>query len=157
MKSITRLDRAITKLYNAFHDGTLNPECCKSCAVGNICNNTDAWKHLTDAHGSVVLNYVGKVNEAFGKRIGGYTPSELLKIEAVFLSACGYSLPFSNKGKKPKDATDKNMLFNGLAAVIEYLCFLDGVANVMDYSRLFEFEADKAVNELELPILSISI
>ncbi len=150
MKSSSRLNHAISKLYIAFHDGTLNPECCKSCAVGNICDNRDAWKHLTDAHGSTVLNYVGQVNEAFGKRINGYTPSELLKIEAVFLEACGYSIPFSNKGSRQIQALDKDILFNGLSATVEHLCALDGITNVMDYSKLFEFEDNKPVFALEL-------
>lgn len=155
MKSTSRLDNAITKLYDAFHNNTLNPECCKSCAVGNICDNQDAWKHLTDVHGSTSLNYLGKLNEGFGKRINGYTPSELLKIEAVFLNACGYKLPFINKRNKQKQALDKDILFEGLCATVAHLCELDGVKNVMDYSRLFEFENDKALNELELPVFQL--
>ncbi len=154
MKSLSRLDQAITKLYTAFHNGTLNPECCKSCAVGNICDNKDAWKHVTDAHGSTILNYVGKINEAFGKRINGYTPSELLDIEAIFLKACGYNIPFINKGGKQIKALDKDVLFNGLSATVAYLCALEGVTNVMDYSKLFEFEVNKPVYSLELPVLS---
>ncbi|RZV61482.1 MAG: Na(+)-translocating NADH-quinone reductase subunit F, partial [Flavobacteriaceae bacterium] len=34
--------------------------------------------------------------------------------------------------------TDKDVLFKGLSAVIAYLCELDGVENVMGYSKLFE-------------------
>ena len=41
MKTSKRLEHAITKLYLTFHNGTLNPEYSKSCAVGNICDNTD--------------------------------------------------------------------------------------------------------------------
>ena len=93
MKTSARLEQAISKLYTAFHNNTLNPECCKSCAVGNILDNTDTWKHLTEGHGSLNLTYVGKVNEAFGRKLNGYSPLELLKIEAAFLSGCGYKLP----------------------------------------------------------------
>lgn len=148
MKTSFRLENAITKLYTAFHNGDLHPECCKSCAVGNILDNTDSWKHLSDTHGSVNLNYVGKVNEAFGRRMNGYTPSELLRIEATFLQGCGYVLPLRRKSKRPKDPTSKDTLFNGLCAVISFLCALDGVDNVMDYSRLFEFENDAPVYAL---------
>lgn len=143
MKTSYRLENAIAKLYTAFHNGELHPECCKSCAVGNILDKTDSWKHLSEQHGSLSLTYVGKVNEALGRRINGYTPSELLQVEAIFLKACGYTLPLGRKSKRPKNPTSKELLFNGLCAVIEFLCALDGVDNVMDYSKLFEFENDE--------------
>lgn len=151
MKITNRLEQALQKLYTAFHNGELHPECCKSCAVGNICDKTDAWRHLTDVHGSLVLNYVGRVNEGFGRRINGYSPSELLCIEAEFLKGCGYSLPLSHKSRKPADPASKETMFNGLCAAVAFLCKLDKVANVMDYSRLFEFENDAPVHAFELP------
>lgn len=135
-----RLERAVNKLYVAFHNNQLNPECCKHCAVGNICNNTDSWKHLTDIHGSLILNYVGRVHESLGRKLYGYSPMEILQIEATFLWGCGYTLPLNQDSKKPSDPTSKETLFNGLCAVVEYLCKLDGVSNVMDYSKLFEYE-----------------
>jgi hypothetical protein len=138
-----RLEQAITKLYAAFHNNTLHPECCKSCAVGNILDNTDAWKHLSDSHGAIVLNYVGKVHQRLGREFKGYSPQELLHIEAVFLNACGYSLPLHHKGIKPSTPTDKDVLFQGLSETVAFLCKLDHVTNVMDYSRLFEFKEDE--------------
>lgn len=144
MKTTQRLENAINKLYTAFHNNQLNPECCKQCAVGNICNNTDSWKNLTDTHGSLVLNYVGMVNERLGRKFYGYTPKELLKIEAVFLKGCGYSLPFNQQTEKPSNPTSKEILFNGLCAVVEYLCELDKVSNIMDYSKLFEYKINKS-------------
>ncbi len=146
MKTSHRLERAINKLYVAFHNDELNPECCNHCAVGNICDNRDSWKHLTDEHGSTVLNYVGIVNENFGRRINGYTPKELLTIEVRFLQGCGYTLPLNHKSKKPAHPTSKETLFNGLCAAIAYLCELDGVENVMDYSKLFDFKNEKQTN-----------
>ncbi len=140
MKTSPRLEFAITKLYNAFHNNQLNPECCKQCAVGNILNNTDSWKHLSDSHGSLKLNYVGRVHQNLGRTFSGYTPLELLKIEHVFLNSCGYQLPLHYKKNKPKNPTDKELLFEGLSAVIALLCKLDNVTNVMDYTKLFEFE-----------------
>lgn len=140
MNTTPRFEQAITQLYEAFHNGNLHPECAKQCAVGNICNNTDSWKHLSDRHGSTKLNYVGLVNQNFGKRFFGFTPLELLKIEAIFLKGCGYSLPLDHKGVRPNNPTDKDVLFGGLSAVIAYLCELDGIDNVMDYAKLFELK-----------------
>lgn len=143
MKTTPRLESAITKLYNAFHNNELNPECCKQCAVGNILDNTDSWKHLSDYHGALELNYVGKVHQALGRTFNGYSPLELLKIEHVFLKACGFQVPLHYKNNKPETPTDKDVLFTGLYEVICFLCELDRVNNVMDYTKLFEFENDK--------------
>ena len=150
MKTSQRLDTALRKLYKAFHEGILHPECCKQCAVGNILDNTDSWKHLTDLHGSMVLNYVGMVNQNFGRRFNGYTPLELLQIEVEFLKGCGYTLPLNRNGKKPENPTDKEVLFNGLSKVVEFLCQLDGVENIMDYSKLFEFKQSR--QSISLPV-----
>lgn len=148
MKAPRRLENAVQKLYIAYHNNELHPECCKSCAVGNILDRTDAWKHLSDDHGSLHLNYVGKVHQAFGRRFNGYTPLELLHIEATFLKACDYELPFRHNHKRPENPKDKDLLFNGLSEVVRFLCQLDGVPNVMDYTRLFETENDRPKYEL---------
>lgn len=149
MKTSYRLDSAIKKLYNAFHNNELHPECCKRCAVGNILDNKDSWKHLSDEHGSFELNYVGKVHETLGRKFNGYSPLELLKIEAIFLKACGYQLPFHHKNSKPKNPTDKDVLFEGLNAVVAFLCQLDAIPNVMGYSKLLEYENDKPKYKLK--------
>lgn len=138
-----RLDDAIKKLYVAFHNNQLNPACCKKCAVGNILDNKDAWKNLTDIHGSGELNYLGKVHQNLGRKFNGYSPLELLQLEAVFLYACGYSIPFSRFGNKPKENLSKDILFKGLCAIVEYLCELDDIGNVMDYSEIFNYEIDQ--------------
>ncbi|GGD24693.1 Na(+)-translocating NADH-quinone reductase subunit F [Hyunsoonleella pacifica] len=143
METSPRLESAIKKLYTAFHNNTLNPECCQQCAVGNILDNRDSWKHLSDRHGSLVLNYVGKVHQTLGRTFNGYTPLELLQIEHAFLSTCGFQVPLHHGNTKPKDPTDKDVLFEGLCAVISYLCELEGVENIMNYTKLFEVENDK--------------
>ena len=149
MNTSIRLESAIKKLYNAFHNNELHPECCMQCAVGNILDNKDSWKHLSDHHGALKLNYLGSVHQNLGRKFNGYTPLELLQIEATFLKACGYQLPLHYKNKKPKHPTDKDVLFNGLSAVITYLCELDGVSNVMDYTKLFEVANEKPRYRLE--------
>lgn len=143
MKTSYRLDQAINKLYNAFHNNQLHPECCLKCAVGNILDNKDAWKHLSDQHGSLQLNYVGLVNQNIGRKFNGYSPIELLKIEATFLKSCGYSIPLKRLGTKPKNPKDKDVLFNGLCETVSFLCALDGIDNVMDYSKLLEFDNEE--------------
>ena len=148
MKTFIRLEQAIQKLYVAFHNNTLHPKCCKKCAVGNILDNTDSWKHLSDGHGALELNYLGNVHQMLGRKFNGYSPLELLQIEATFLKACGYQLPFHYKNKKPKNPTDKDVLFNGLCEVINLLCEWDEVTNVMDYTKLFEFETEKPLYKI---------
>lgn len=139
MTNSNRFNSAIQKLYNAFNANTLHPECVKSCAVGTICNGTEQWKHLAVGHGSTELSYVGLVNENFGKRLFGYKPSELLKIEQRFLKACGYKVPL-NKYNNERLVVTNDMLFTGLCAVVEELCVLDNIANVLEIKQLFAQE-----------------
>jgi len=148
METTPRFDTAIKKLYTAFHNNTLNPECCKQCAVGNILDNTDSWKHLSDNHGSLVLNYVGKVHQTLGRKFNGYSPLELLKIEATFLEACGFKLPLHHKNSKPIYSTDNDVLFNGLYAVITYLCELDNVTHIMSFTSLLNINNYKTTYQI---------
>lgn len=150
MKSSSRLDQAITKLYQAFHNGSLHPECCKQCAVGTVLDQTDTWKHLSDDHGSLHLNYVGQVNEAFGRRFNGYKPSELLLIEQTFLKGCGYQVPLHYKNRKPKDTPDRNLLFQGFCAVITLLCELDNSPNILN-TKIFKQIIDNTALTLATP------
>lgn len=139
MITTMRFEQAIHKLYTAFHNDRLHPECARQCAVGNICDNRDSWKHLSDQHGSLRLNYVGQVHERIGRKFNGYTPSELLRIEAAFLSGCGYQLPLHHTHLKPESPTDKDRLFDGLCNAVKVLCELDNRKNVMDTSKLFDY------------------
>jgi hypothetical protein len=148
MKPSNRLEHALSKLYTAFHNNQLHPECCTKCAVGTILDQRDSWKHLSDAHGALQLNYVGKVHQSFGRRFNGYTPLELLQIEATFLKGCGYTIPLKHKKSKPNNPKEKDNLFNGLTEVVALLCKLDKVDNVMDCSKLFAFENNKPLSNL---------
>jgi len=73
----------------------------------------------------------------------------LLKIEKVFLEACGFKTPLCHYNPKPVNPTAKDNLFNGLSAVVDVLCQLDNSNNVMDYSKLFEQENGEPVYHLE--------
>lgn len=133
-----RFDEALKKLYTAFHDKTLNPDDCTQCAVGNILDNNDCWRYMTDLHGSKKLNYIGLVHQNLGRRFNGYSPIELLKIEASFLEGCGYRLS-KTFCYKPDFYKNQDILFYGLKAVVETLCELDGIKNIMDCSSLFDY------------------
>tara|TARA_R110002051_G_scaffold4051_1_gene21493 strand:+ start:751 stop:1212 length:462 start_codon:yes stop_codon:yes gene_type:complete len=140
MKTSPRLENALIKLYNAYHNNRLNPEDCTACAVGNILDNQDSWKHFSNEHGSLELSYVGRVHQNLGRKFNGYSPKEILQIEKVFLDSCGFKTPLCHYNPKPQNPTSKDLLFNGLVAVIELLCLLDNETNVLDYSKLFEQE-----------------
>jgi len=150
MNTPKRLEKALIKLYNAFHNNELNPECCSACAVGNILDNHDSWKHLSDEHGSLELSYVGRVHQRLGRRFNGYSPLELLHIEKVFLEACGFTVPLCHYNQKPHNPTNKDNLFNGLCSVVAYLCQLEDIQNVMDYSKIFEFEDENPVYKFDV-------
>ncbi len=136
-----RLEHALSKLYTAYHSGQLDPEDCLQCAVGNICDNKDFWKHFTKLHGSTTLNYVGLVNENFGRRFNGYSPHELLQIEAIFLKGCGYTFTSTHRLKKPAAKITSDMMFNGLCDAVDFLCVLDRIENVMELYKKFNFDA----------------
>ena len=150
MATPKRLEDALIKLYNAFHNNELNPECCSACAVGNILDNHDSWKHLSDEHGSIQLSYVGRVHQRLGRKFNGYSPLELLQIEKIFLESCGFITPLSHYNQKPLNPTNKDVLFNGLSAVVDFLCQLDNIENGMNYSKIFEFEDDNPVYGFDL-------
>ena len=138
METSIRFNHAITKLYLAFHNRTLNPDDFKACAVGNILDCKDYWKHLTDKHGSIQLNYIGLVHQNLGRKFNGYSPIELLQIETAFLKGCGYTTS-NNRLLKPT-IINENTLFDGLCEVVKVLCQLDKIPFVMDCSSLFNFE-----------------
>lgn len=149
MKTTPRLEAALVKLYNAYHNNRLNPEDCTACAVGNILDNFDSWKHLSDEHGSLKLSYVGRVHQNLGRKFNGYTPQELLQIEKVFLDSCGFKTPLCHYNPKPLHPTSQETLFTGLAAVVNLLCQLDHIPDVMDFSKLFEQENGEPVYHLQ--------
>ncbi|MGJ8744268.1 Na(+)-translocating NADH-quinone reductase subunit F [Polaribacter sp.] len=149
MQTTKRLENALVKLYNAYHNNRLNPEDCTACAVGNILDNLDSWKHLSDQHGSLQLNYVGRVHQNLGRKFNGYSPNEILQIEKVFLEACGFKTPLCHYNQKPQNPRSKEVLFDGLVAVIELLCQLDNLPNVLDFSKLFEQENGEPVYHVQ--------
>lgn len=135
MITTVRFDNAVSKLYKAFHDGSLDAMDCKMCAVGNMCDNKGEWDYLgvfysRDKRESMFQ----EANILISKT--GYSVEELIKIESLFIDACDL------------DKGTKDQQFKGLCAVVEYLCELDNIPNVMDYTKLFETENEQPKYEL---------
>ncbi len=155
MKTTKRLTKAITKLYNAFHNGELDAMDCQHCAVGNLCNNTDDWAKSLCLIGE-------RIPSLESISMTGYSPKEINNIECQFiygLNSYQYQIELplfrnaiSNKKVKKGFYTkeeQKALQFKGLEAVIKYLCELDGIDNVMDYTKVFNYNEKGAVNELK--------
>lgn len=144
MKLPIRLENAITKLYTAFHDNKLNAMQCNACAVGNICDNNHEWDYIPYF---ATTTYFKSNPESLNSEIKhgikvisktGYSVNELVEVESIFIKACEYNIG------------TKEQHFSGLCAVVEYLCELDNIPNVMDYTKLFETENDKPKYELQI-------
>ena len=144
MKTSERFTNAVTKLYNAFHKGELLLTSTCYCAVGNICNNNNDWYdeiiNLKEER-SIFRSVIDKKYISSNPTIlsSGYSAYELGEIERLF--AEGHRWSFDEKCKENQ--------FKGLCAVVEYLCELEGIPNVMDYTCLFETENDNPKYQLE--------
>lgn len=145
MQTSKRFTNAVTKLYNAFHKGELTYFSCHRCAVGNMCDNRAEWsdvfagiEHPNHIESEIRLDaYKGVAKRVINKT--GYSVRELAMVETTFYNA---SL---NEDRR----IDERLYFNGLCAVVEYLCELEGIPNVMDYKALFETKADQPKHKLE--------
>lgn len=138
-KMTPRLERALRVLYTAFHEGTLDAMDCKHCAVGNMVGH-DNWT------GDGFFGCYDRVNSDYV----GYSAFELAQVEHLFLyGTLGPKTEpkFENTISKGdvicgwrNIEEQKELQFNGLCAVVEYLCGLDGVENVMELQGLFEMD-----------------
>lgn len=115
---------------------------CEHCAVGNICNNDSAWDNLPIFQSTLKwgndmqpCEYELEVAEIVIKE-SGYSKEELQRVEIIFLTATDFK-----KGTKETQ-------FKGLCAVVEYLCELDNIPNVIDYTKLFESENNEPKYQL---------
>lgn len=149
-----RFTRAIEKLYTAFHNGTLDAMDCSHCAVGNLCDNKSDWRYI---------EHYGLANTLTHRRPfeviqdTNYSVEEIINIEKCFMYGAKLGEPhrfenvISNSTVYRRERTkeeQKELQFKGLCAVVEYLCELDGIPNVMDFSKLFETEDNVAKYEL---------
>lgn len=131
MKHSERFTNAVTKLYNAFHNGTLDFGYCAHCAVGSIVGHSD-W-HM-NCPMNVWKGVFKEIDKCYiNNNNSGYSLKELYEVEKRFILAFDNYTQIDNKEKQ----------FKGLCAVIEYLCQLEGIPNVMDYTKLFESNSNK--------------
>jgi len=141
MKTTERFTNAVTKLYNAFHNGKLNAFECTACAVGNICDNKTNWIDLLPFISStnifVIQRFTSSLKHNHTTEKSGYSLAELAMIEGLFMAA-----------HEDGDETNIETQYEGLCAVVEYLCELDGIPNVMDYTCLFETENNQPKHAL---------
>ena len=138
MKTTERFDNAVSKLYKAYHNNRLNAFDCKACAVGNILNNDMSWDN----------GYIGarQFNESH-LQLSGYSQIELNTVELKFMR--GTNTTFQDaKFRHKLNEPNKETQFKGLCAVVEYLCELDNIPNVMDYTKLFESENNEPKYQL---------
>lgn len=66
----------------------------------------------------------------------GYTLSELLVVEKLFMS-------------QVTKVETRDTQFDGLCKVVEYLCELDALPNVMEFQSLFETARGSPAKELQ--------
>jgi len=141
MKKTKRFNQAVMVLYNAFHENRLDAFSCKACVVGNMIKGSKIWRMnnvIGIEKGLSPVKAEGRYySPPFHK---DYSEQELLNIEAVFLTEWSK--------EKSYDGTNKEIQFKGLCAVVEYLCELDGIKNVLDYTKIFETENDKPKYQL---------
>ncbi len=132
---------AITKLYNAFHSGELYALDDCYCAVGNLCNNKGDWS-------DVLRGQRNLLGEAQIKNTG-YSISEISDIESIFMYGCTKKEKYYTSTQYTfEDERSKETQFIGLCAVIEYLCELDNIPNIMEYKSLFETENKRELSEV---------
>lgn len=144
MKTTPRFDSAVSKLYNAFHEKRLIGNDCTACAVGNMCDNSGSWFGAVDsARPELNMNYIKITKLPLMKNVvdnetiikTGYSGNQLAMIETLFLSEIDI-------------VENEETQFKGLCKVVEYLCELDNIPNIMDYTRLFETENNQPKYQL---------
>ena len=151
MKTTKRFENAVTKLYRAFHNNELDHTSCSACAVGNIVGNS-LWANHTGFVCGYELDFMYELKtkrESHYKEVlqevitaekvclnTGYSVDELIRVERLFMDCFDGS------------CSQEQSEFNGLCEVVKYLCELDNIPNVMDYTLLFETKDNKPAKEL---------
>lgn len=148
MKTTERFDNAVSKLYTAYHEDLLNAYNCSSCAVGTICNGNSDWSIMLQYNDFRLVIYMylkeddfKHLNPTESVKKTGYSPYEISMIEKIFLDKARGANMNNTEEKRESE-------FKGLCAVVEYLCELDNIPNVMDYTKLFETENEKPKYQL---------
>lgn len=171
MKTSKRFDNAISALVNAFLNDTLAKGDCSACAVGNIVARAICYEIPKSASIRTISNppnrYWSRVFMTIkGKQFvkpssykyeakenidaTGYNMRDLAFIEAAFETAT--SIDFLEYPKYSKDAIIEDQ-YNGLMAVVEVLCEIDGITETRYFKDLFKYERPISI---DAPIVSVS-
>lgn len=167
MKTTERFDRAIKALVSAFFDATLAKSNCAACAVGNIVGeaigtpkddivksmdcNTDymseniEWANVfcsSDGYQMIRSEkYMGDAKKQIDAT--GYLWRQLAKVEEAFEGNTIIRCRHYHRYTKQEIMADQ---FNGLMAVVDVLCEIEGY-DPEPYKKMFEYtEEFKPVN-----------
>ena len=124
----TRFDKAVMKLYTAFHEETLNAFRCGSCAVGNIVGHSGWAGYQGDFNDIEKRGDIGICEGRYPDN-SDYSTVELQEIEKRFLTVWAEARTV---------AQTPELQFKGLCEVVKYLAELDGVENPMEIMHLFK-------------------
>lgn len=156
MKHSKRFNDAIDALVKGYIHGTLAKGACAACAVGNIvakginCDivvNQDGgfdwigevslWSNvfMTRSDGKQRVDpvfYFGSIKDQIDST--GYTWQELARVERTFEQ--NTKISFENYQHVTPEEIDKDQL-NGLYAVVDVLCEIEGIKEVEEYKLMF--------------------
>src|SRR6186713_2209173 len=156
MKNSERFNRAIAGLIAGFFEGNLAKGDCGACAVGNIvahCYGKKAF--LSELDDFTFNSHWGKVFKTIAEYgqfididyyrdeakenidVTGYSIRELAKVEKVFEE--NTEIDFTEYHKHSKDEIMQDQ-YNGLMAVVEVLCQIEGIENPKEYKDMFAFQ-----------------
>ncbi len=156
LKAPERFENAVTKLYEAYHNGNLQKANCSCCAVGNLLNGYIGWYEIF-CDGRIRIKKESLYKEEIEKiEITGYSWREMAMVEKLFELNTIYDhfkhgvgrVYLSDEYVNITPEQYKQDQFKGLEAVVIYLCKLDNLPNIMDYTSLFSTETKKELSEV---------
>jgi hypothetical protein len=159
----TRFKNAIDALVYAFFNDTLAKGTCTACAVGNICAHAMGATVVADGtynamrEGRIVENHHwrylfftdGLGVQHFGKATGnslyglamiartGYSLMELARVEKAFET--NTKINWMTYYRSSKEAIMQDQ-YNGLMAVVDVLCEIEGIEDPSEYKELFTIQ-----------------
>ncbi len=164
MKTPERFNRAIKALVQAFFNDTLMNADCKACAVGNMVAAGAGTRlvKIINTHTHTVVTENGYDNSLWYSPVTalrkedemsegaldnilmtGYSLRELYNIENAFMKASG-EIDHCKASSTKEDIM--RTAFNGLMAVVEVLCEIEGL-DCTPYKEAFAYTEDfKPVN-----------
>ena len=130
MRTTKRFEQATEKLYTAFNNGTLNAFNCTACAVGNMLGTNEHWQlHAISVNNELISLPIFDRTYPFHK---DYNNTEIEEVETRFLTAWAEENKLDDRF-----AHDKEIQFNGLMNVINYLAELDNIETIENQYNKF--------------------